>query len=300
MARHAGLVAGSRSLAFRRGVQKRGTGGCRQSGGGESPLAPGTRAQKVRPFAWAAARSRSSAYWLRRQRATTARPTSSPPSALRSARSGAAQPSDLRRHSRPHHLGWRDVRGGRRDQIPPAHAARRFPPTPSRISVSKPKASLPCSSMGLDRVARAVHANVSGFEQASWEEMARSMRQAGRTFALLLAAAAAVSLVVGGIGVSEHHARFRRRTNARDRFANGDGRSHWRRDDTVAGRHAGRAQRCHRSCPGRAGSSSPGMACTGPPPSRLECCCSPFRWPPQPESSSGLVRRGAQPRSIPS
>ena len=57
-------------------------------------------------------------------------------------------------------------------------------------------------SMGLDpRVARAVHANVAGFEQASWEEMARSMRQAGRTFALLLAAAAAVSLVVGGIGV---------------------------------------------------------------------------------------------------
>jgi putative ABC transport system permease protein len=57
-------------------------------------------------------------------------------------------------------------------------------------------------SMGLDpRVARAVHANVSGFEQASWEEMARSLRQAGRTFALLLAAAAAVSLLVGGIGV---------------------------------------------------------------------------------------------------
>ena len=57
-------------------------------------------------------------------------------------------------------------------------------------------------SMGLDpRVARAVHANVSGFEQASWEEMARSLRQAGRTFSLLLAAAAAVSLVVGGIGV---------------------------------------------------------------------------------------------------
>jgi ABC-type antimicrobial peptide transport system permease subunit len=56
--------------------------------------------------------------------------------------------------------------------------------------------------MGLDpRVARAVHANVSGFEQASWEEMARSLRQAGRTFSLLLAAAATVSLVVGGIGV---------------------------------------------------------------------------------------------------
>jgi putative ABC transport system permease protein len=57
-------------------------------------------------------------------------------------------------------------------------------------------------SMGLDpRVARAVHSNVVEFEQASWEEMARSLRQAGRTFTLLLAAAAAVSLVVGGIGV---------------------------------------------------------------------------------------------------
>ncbi len=57
-------------------------------------------------------------------------------------------------------------------------------------------------SMGLDpRLARAVHSNVVGFEQASWEEMARSLRQAGRTFTLLLAAAAAVSLVVGGIGV---------------------------------------------------------------------------------------------------
>jgi putative ABC transport system permease protein len=56
--------------------------------------------------------------------------------------------------------------------------------------------------MGLDpRLARAVHSNVAGFEQAAWEEMARSMRQAGRTFTLLLAAAAAVSLVVGGIGV---------------------------------------------------------------------------------------------------
>lgn len=56
--------------------------------------------------------------------------------------------------------------------------------------------------MGTDpRLARAVHSNVVGFEQASWEEMAKSLRQANRTFTLLLAAAAAVSLVVGGIGV---------------------------------------------------------------------------------------------------
>ncbi len=57
-------------------------------------------------------------------------------------------------------------------------------------------------SMGMDpRLARAVHSNVVEFEQESWEEMAKSLRQAGRTFTLLLAAAAAVSLVVGGIGV---------------------------------------------------------------------------------------------------
>jgi putative ABC transport system permease protein len=57
-------------------------------------------------------------------------------------------------------------------------------------------------AMGLDpRLARAVHSNVAGFEQTAWEEMARSLRQSGRTFTLLLAAAATVSLVVGGIGV---------------------------------------------------------------------------------------------------
>tara|TARA_R110002167_G_scaffold49184_6_gene144295 strand:- start:61171 stop:62604 length:1434 start_codon:yes stop_codon:yes gene_type:complete len=51
------------------------------------------------------------------------------------------------------------------------------------------------------RLSRAVHSNVVEFEQASWEEMAKSLRQAGRTFTLLLTAAAAVSLLVGGIGV---------------------------------------------------------------------------------------------------
>jgi putative ABC transport system permease protein len=55
---------------------------------------------------------------------------------------------------------------------------------------------------GVDpRLARAVHANVVGFEQASYEEIARSLRQAGRTLTLLLIGAATVSLVVGGIGV---------------------------------------------------------------------------------------------------
>jgi putative ABC transport system permease protein len=56
--------------------------------------------------------------------------------------------------------------------------------------------------MGSDpRLARAVHSNSKGFEQASWEEMAKSLRRAGRTFTYLLASAAAVSLLVGGIGV---------------------------------------------------------------------------------------------------
>jgi len=57
-------------------------------------------------------------------------------------------------------------------------------------------------SMGMDpRLARSVHSNVIEFEQTAWEEMAKSLRQAGRTFTLLLSAAAAVSLLVGGIGV---------------------------------------------------------------------------------------------------
>jgi putative ABC transport system permease protein len=56
--------------------------------------------------------------------------------------------------------------------------------------------------MGSDpRLARAVHSNSAGFEQTSWEEMAKSLRQAGRTFSYLLGGAAAVSLLVGGIGV---------------------------------------------------------------------------------------------------
>ncbi|WP_420141817.1 ABC transporter permease [Sphingomonas sp.] len=56
--------------------------------------------------------------------------------------------------------------------------------------------------MGSDpRLARAVHSNSKEFEQASWEEMAKSLRRAGRTFTYLLASAAAVSLLVGGIGV---------------------------------------------------------------------------------------------------
>jgi putative ABC transport system permease protein len=55
---------------------------------------------------------------------------------------------------------------------------------------------------GMDpRLARAVRANVAGFEQASYEEISKSLRQAGRTLTLLLAGAATVSLVVGGIGV---------------------------------------------------------------------------------------------------
>lgn len=57
-------------------------------------------------------------------------------------------------------------------------------------------------SMGLDpRLARSVQGNAVEFEQASWEEMAKSVRRAGRTFSLLLGAAASVSLLVGGIGV---------------------------------------------------------------------------------------------------
>ena len=48
---------------------------------------------------------------------------------------------------------------------------------------------------------RSVHSNIFNLDQASYEEMARSLRKAGRTFSLLLAAGAAISLLVGGIGV---------------------------------------------------------------------------------------------------
>lgn len=51
------------------------------------------------------------------------------------------------------------------------------------------------------RLSLAVQSNVVEFEKASWEEMATSMRRAGQTFSLLLTGAAAVSLLVGGIGV---------------------------------------------------------------------------------------------------
>jgi putative ABC transport system permease protein len=65
---------------------------------------------------------------------------------------------------------------------------------------SQSTAALP--GMGMDpRLARAVQGNVVEFEREAWEEMALSLRQAGRTFTVLLSAAAAVSLIVGGIGV---------------------------------------------------------------------------------------------------
>lgn len=55
---------------------------------------------------------------------------------------------------------------------------------------------------GMDpRLTRAMQSNVIEFEQASWEEMAKSLRQAGLTFTLLLSAAGGVSLLVGGIGI---------------------------------------------------------------------------------------------------
>ena len=43
--------------------------------------------------------------------------------------------------------------------------------------------------------------NVEQFEQAAFEEMANSLRQAAKTFTYLLSSAAAVCLIVGGIGI---------------------------------------------------------------------------------------------------
>ena len=48
---------------------------------------------------------------------------------------------------------------------------------------------------------RSVHSNLFNLDQASYLEMARSLRKAGQTFSLLLAGGAAVSLLVGGIGI---------------------------------------------------------------------------------------------------
>ena len=48
---------------------------------------------------------------------------------------------------------------------------------------------------------RSVHSNMFNLDQASYVEMARSLRKAGQTFSLLLAGGAAVSLLVGGIGI---------------------------------------------------------------------------------------------------
>ncbi|MDA9900894.1 ABC transporter permease [Gammaproteobacteria bacterium] len=57
-------------------------------------------------------------------------------------------------------------------------------------------------AMGSDpRLARAVYGNVSQLEEAAFTEMANSLRQAAMTFTYLLSSAAAVCLLVGGIGI---------------------------------------------------------------------------------------------------
>jgi len=48
---------------------------------------------------------------------------------------------------------------------------------------------------------RSVRSNIFNLDQTSYEQMARSLRKSGRTFSLLLAGGAAVSLLVGGIGI---------------------------------------------------------------------------------------------------
>mgnify|MGYP002014716416 CR=1 FL=1 len=57
-------------------------------------------------------------------------------------------------------------------------------------------------ALGSDpRLARAVYGNVSQLEEAAFTEMANSLRQAAMTFTYLLSSAAAVCLLVGGIGI---------------------------------------------------------------------------------------------------
>jgi putative ABC transport system permease protein len=51
------------------------------------------------------------------------------------------------------------------------------------------------------RVARALSGNVSNFDQVTLEQLARTLQRASRTMTTLLASIAAVSLIVGGIGI---------------------------------------------------------------------------------------------------
>jgi putative ABC transport system permease protein len=51
------------------------------------------------------------------------------------------------------------------------------------------------------RVARALSGNVSNFDQITLEQLARTLQRASRTMTTLLASIAAVSLIVGGIGI---------------------------------------------------------------------------------------------------
>ena len=70
-------------------------------------------------------------------------------------------------------------------------------------------------------VAAFVLANMPKVDQVNLEEMSGTLQRAGTTMTALLAAIAAISLVVGGIGISERHARVGERANARDRPAAG-------------------------------------------------------------------------------
>ena len=53
----------------------------------------------------------------------------------------------------------------------------------------------------------------------------RHRRRDGQVMTLMLAAIASISLVVGGIGIKEHHAGQRHRADARDRHPHGDRRA---------------------------------------------------------------------------
>ena len=96
-------------------------------------------------------------------------------------------------------------------------------------------------------VARAVAANVAELEKVTLEQLALTMERASRTMTWLLAAVAAVSLLVGGIGIMNITLLSVTERTQGDRAAHGGRRARQGRDAPVPVR-GGRDQRRSAAC----------------------------------------------------